>query len=43
MGVDGDERGFIEMADRQVELYLLGGIANAIRHSHPGLIWMPPG
>ena len=36
MGV-GDERGFIEMADRQVELYLLGGIANAIRHSHPGL------
>jgi glutathione S-transferase len=37
MGVDGDERGFIEMADRQVELYLLGGIANAIRHSHPGL------
>ncbi len=34
MGVDGDERGFIEMADRQVELYLLGGIANAIRHSH---------
>jgi len=25
------------MADRQVELYLLGGIANAIRHSHPGL------
>ena len=37
MGVDGDERGFIEMADRQVELYLLGGIANAIRHTHPGL------
>jgi glutathione S-transferase len=37
MGVDGDERGFIEMTDRQVELYLLGGIANAIRHSHPGL------
>ena len=37
MGIDGDERGFIEMADRQVELYLLGGIANAIRHSHPGL------
>jgi glutathione S-transferase len=37
MGVDGDERGFIEMADRRVELYLLGGIANAIRHSHPGL------
>ena len=27
----------IEMADRRVELYLLGGIANAIRHGHPGL------
>ncbi|MFM8574302.1 MAG: glutathione S-transferase family protein [Limnohabitans sp.] len=37
MGVDADERAFIEMADRRVELYLLGGIANAIRHGHPGL------
>ena len=37
MGVDAEERAFIEMADRRVELYLLGGIANAIRHTHPGL------
>jgi glutathione S-transferase len=25
------------MADRRVEHYLLGGIANAVRHTHPGL------
>ncbi len=37
MGVDYDERAFIEMADRRVELYLLGSIANTIRHTHPGL------
>ena len=37
MGADFDERAFIEMADRRVELYLLGGIANWIRHTHPGL------
>lgn len=37
MGVDFDERAFIEMADRRVELYLLGSIANTIRHTHPGL------
>jgi glutathione S-transferase len=37
MGVDSEERAFIEMADRRVELYLLGGIANCIRHTHPGL------
>jgi glutathione S-transferase len=37
MGVDAEERAFIEMADRRVELYLLGGIANSIRHTHPGL------
>jgi glutathione S-transferase len=37
MGVDATERAFIEMADRRVELYLLGGFANAIRHTHPGL------
>ena len=37
MGRDGDERAFIEMADRQIELYLFAGIANCIRHSHPGL------
>ena len=37
MGRDGEERAFIEMADRQIELYLFAGIANCIRHSHPGL------
>lgn len=37
MGRDASERAFIEMADRRVELYLLGGIANCIRHTHPGL------
>jgi len=37
MGVDSGERAFIEMADRRAELYLLGTIANAVRHTHPGL------
>ena len=37
MGDGYDERAFIEMADRRVELYLMGGIANCIRHTHPGL------
>ena len=37
MGIDGDERAFIEMADRQVETYLLMAIANCVRHTHPGL------
>jgi glutathione S-transferase len=37
MGVDSDERAFIEMADRQVEFTLMMTIANAIRHGHPGL------
>lgn len=37
MGEGFDERAFIEMADRQVELYLFGAIANCIRHTHPGL------
>ena len=37
MGSDYEERAFIEMADRRVELYLFGGIANWIRHTHPGL------
>ena len=37
MGVHIEERAFIEMADRRVELYLMAGIANAIRHTHPGL------
>lgn len=37
MGEGYDERAFIEMADRRVELYLFYGIANCIRHTHPGL------
>ena len=32
-----EERAFIEMHDRRVEWYLLLPIANAIRHTHPGL------
>lgn len=37
MGRGHEERAFIEMADRRVELYFLGAIANCIRHTHPGL------
>lgn len=37
MGETAEERAFIEMADRQVEFTLLATVANAIRHSHPGL------
>ncbi|HEX9206649.1 MAG TPA: glutathione S-transferase family protein [Steroidobacteraceae bacterium] len=37
MGVDAEERAFIEMADRQVEMFLLASIANFVRHTHPGL------
>lgn len=37
MGKDFEERAFIEMADRRVEFYLFGGIANVVRHTHPGL------
>jgi glutathione S-transferase len=36
MGEDAEERAFIEMADRRVELHLFAIAANAIRHSHPG-------
>ena len=38
MGATGEERAFIEMADRQVEFYLLATIANYVRHTHPGLL-----
>jgi len=37
MGRDGEERAFIEMADRQVEFRLFAGIADCVRHTHPGL------
>lgn len=37
MGVDATERAFIEMADRRIEFYFFAGVANCIRHTHPGL------
>jgi glutathione S-transferase len=37
MGETAEERAFIEMADRRVELHLFLQIANAVRHSHPAL------
>lgn len=37
MGANFEERAFIEMADRRVELHLFLGIANCVRHTHPGL------
>ena len=37
MGRDFEERAFIEMADRRMELYLMQGLALCIRHTHPGL------
>jgi glutathione S-transferase len=38
MGRDGVERAFVEMTDRQVEFHLFLTIANAVRHTHPGLL-----
>ena len=37
MGLDCRRTGLHRMADRRVEHYLLASIANAIRHTHPGL------
>ena len=37
MGTSFEERAFIEMADRRMELALFGAVANCIRHTHPGL------
>jgi glutathione S-transferase len=37
MGEDATERAFIEMADRRAEHYVVGPLANWIRHTHPGL------
>ena len=37
MGVDFEEKAFIEMADRRVEWSLFLGITNWIRHAHSGL------
>jgi glutathione S-transferase len=37
MGEGYEERAFIEMADRQVELYFFQLVANWVRHLHPAL------
>lgn len=37
MGEGFEERAFIEMADRRIEWSLFLGIANSVRHVHPGL------
>lgn len=37
LGRDGEERAFVEEADRQVELYLFFPLAMWVRHTHPGL------
>jgi glutathione S-transferase len=37
MGDGFDERAFIEMADRRMELYLGQQIIHCVRHTHPGL------
>jgi glutathione S-transferase len=37
MGEGYEERAFIEMADRRVELMLFLQIANSVRHTHPAL------
>jgi len=37
MGNGSEERAFVEMFDRRAEFYLLGNIANCVRHTHPGL------
>lgn len=37
MGEGYEERAFIEMADRRVELHLFQLIANCVRHTHPAL------
>lgn len=36
MGEGAEERAFIEMEDRRMELHLFAIAANSIRHSHPG-------
>jgi glutathione S-transferase len=37
MGEGFEERAFIEMADRRMEMHLFLQIANCVRHTHPGL------
>ena len=38
MGEGFEERAFIEMADRRVELHLFSAAANWVRHGHPALV-----
>ena len=38
MGEGYEERAFIEMADRRVELHLFSAAANWVRHGHPALV-----
>ncbi|PHV51594.1 glutathione S-transferase [Janthinobacterium sp. BJB301] len=38
MGEGFEERAFIEMADRRVELHLFSATANWVRHGHPALV-----
>ena len=38
MGEGYEERAFIEMADRRVELHLFSAVANWVRHGHPALV-----
>ncbi len=40
MGMDFEERAFIEMADRRAELNLLLSVAHWARHTHPALAHM---
>lgn len=40
MGASAEERAFIEMADRRIEMNLLLYIANCARHTHPALAVM---
>ena len=37
MGRDGEEKAYIEMADRQVEFGFFVALMNCVRHTHPGL------
>lgn len=37
LGRNAEDHAFIEMTDRQVEFSIFATIANAVRHTHPGL------
>lgn len=42
MGVDAEERAFIMMADRRVEMHLAMPIFHWTRHTHPALAFLEP-